>query len=193
MDFEMRALFQEAFKLLSERSPTSRPRRGDPVFDFFKKFQILLQNLPFSFGFEDYVAEASVGKGGWAAVPWIGFRSERDTTNFQTGLFVVYLLSPDFERFYLAIIQGVKDRNLAELTKGAKVIRKEIEKPEGFVDGIEGALTRSFSVGSLPYLYEKAVVFSKKYYLDQIPEESKLRNDLKNVLTAHQSSRSGVS
>ena len=63
VNFELKALFQEAFKLWYERSPNSRPIKGNPVFEFFRKFKLLVQNLPFRLGFENYIAGASVGKG----------------------------------------------------------------------------------------------------------------------------------
>lgn len=186
MSLKLRELFQEAFRLWYNRSPTSSPTRDHPVYAHFKRIQILLQNIPFNLGFVNYIAKASVGMGKWATIPWIGLRNGLNTTNFQSGLFVVYVLSPDFKRFYLTIIQGVQDRNLFQLEHSAKNIRKKVKKPEGFVEGVEAHLARFTSTNSLAYKYERAIVYSKKYNLDNLPDDSTFRKDLKNALTAHQ-------
>ena len=188
MDFKFRELFQEAFRLWYSKSPGSKLSSRTPVFKFFRKFQILLKNVPSSLGFRNYVVRASVGVGKWATIPWIGLRNGLNTSNFQSGLFVVYVLSPDYKRFYLTLIQGVQDRTIFHLENSARNIRKKIIKPEGFTEGIDGALASHSSINSLSYKYEKAIVYSKKYDLNNLPDESILRNDLKNALTAHQTS-----
>lgn len=188
MDFEWKAFFQEAFRLWYSRSPNSRPTRDTQVFKFFRKMQILLKKAPSSLGFENYEVKAGVGKGNWAKIPWIGLRSELNTSNFQSGLFVVYVLSPDYKRFYLTLIQGITSVSLIQLEAGARTLRKKIIKPEGFTEGIDGALASYSSINSSAYKYEKAIVYSKKYDLSNLPNEATFRNDLKNALTAHQAS-----
>lgn len=186
MSFKLRELFQEAFRLWYNRSLTSLPTRDNPVFTHFKRIQILLQNMPFNLGFTNYIAKASVGMGKWATIPWIGLRNGENTTNFHSGLFVVYVLSPDYNRFFLTIIQGVQNKDLIQLEHGARTVRKKIKKPEGFVEGIEGALAEHSSINSNPYKYEKAIVYSKKYDVNNLPDDSTFREDLKNALLAHQ-------
>ena len=106
----------------------------------------------------------------------------------KSGLFVVYVLSPDYERFFLTIIQGVQGKDLIRLEHGARTIRKKIKKPEGFVEGIDGALAKHASFNSKAYKYERANVYSKKYDLNNLPDDSTFREDLKNALAAHQTS-----
>ena len=186
--FEFRELFQEAFNLWFSRSPSSLPTSDTAVSKFFKKFQILLQKVPFSLGFENYVVKSGIGKGNWAEIPWIGIRNKVNTSNFLYGLFVVYVLSPDFRRFYLAIIIGVKDKTPAELEYESAKRRRQIIKPEGFVEGLDGSLTKFPYTNSSAYKYETAVVYSKRYDLNNLPDEATFRSDLKNALTAHQAS-----
>jgi hypothetical protein len=187
MSFKLRELFQEAFRLWYTRSPTSHPTRDNPVYAHFKRIQILLQNIPFNLGFVNYIAKASVGMGNWATVPWIGLRNGLNTSNFQSGLFVVYVLSPDFKRLYLTIIQGVQKLDPRQLECRARIIRKKMQKPEGFVEGIDNGLARIVSLNSPAYKYEKAIVYSKKYDLHNLPDDSTFREDLKDALIAHQS------
>ena len=187
MSFEFRELFQEAFNLWYSRSPTSRPTSDTPVSKFFKKFKILLQNIPFSLGFENYIAGEGIGSRGiWATIPWIGLRKAGNTDNFESGLLVVYVLSPDFRRFYLTIIIGVKDKTPKELEYESAKMRMQIKKPEGFIEGLDGSLTKFPYDNSSAYKYEKAVVYSKRYDLNNLPDEATFRTDLKNALTAHQ-------
>jgi len=188
MIFELRELFQEAFNLWYSRPLSSLPTSDTPVSKFFKKFEILLQNVPFSLGFENYVAKMGIGKGKWAEIPWIGIRNKAKTSNFLNGLFVVYVLSPDFRRFYLTIINGVQGKTLDQINFETIKTMKQIKKPEGFSKGIEGSLTKFPSNNSSAYKYEQAIVYSKRYDLNNLPNEATLRNDLKNALTAHQTS-----
>ena len=78
LNFELRELFQKAFMLWDSKPVGLTVSRNTPVFKFFKKFQILLQQIPFNLGFENYVAEANVGKGNWAGIPWIGLRNKKN-------------------------------------------------------------------------------------------------------------------
>ena len=187
-NFEFRESFQKAFRLWFSRTPTSLPTSDTPVSKFFKKFQILLQKVPFSLDFENYVVKAGIGKGKWAEIPWIGIRNKVNTSNFLYGLFVVYVLSPDFRRFYLTIIIGVKDKTPEELEYESAKMRIQIKKPEGFVEGLDGSLTKFPYDNSSAYKYEKAVVYSKRYDLNNLPDEATFRTDLKNALTAHHAS-----
>ena len=188
MDFELIELFQEAFNLWYSKPLSSLPTSDTSVFKFFKKFQILLQKIPFSLGFENYVVKYGIGKGTWAEIPWIGIRNKINTSNFLQGLFVVYVLSPDFRRFYLTIINGVQGKSLNQINFETIKTMKQIKKPEGFTKGIEGSLTKFPSNASSAYKYEQAIVYSKRYDLNNLPDEATFRTDLKNALTAHQAS-----
>ena len=110
--------------------------------------------------------------GKWATIPWIGLRDEKTTVNFQSGSFVVYVLSPDFRRFYLTIIIGVKDKSPTELEYESAKMRRQINKPECFVEGMS-QLTRVPSPKySKAFKYEKGTVYSKRYDLNNLPDET---------------------
>lgn len=53
-----------------------------------------------------YTVFASVGKGRWAEVPWIGVFDKSVTSSAQDGIYVVYLFAADMSGVYLSLNQG---------------------------------------------------------------------------------------
>ena len=51
----------------------------------------------------------SLGKGNWAAVPWLALLNQNVTTTTQSGLYVVFLITQDLSTIYLALIEGMTD------------------------------------------------------------------------------------
>ena len=132
-------LLKEAFRLWYDKSPSEQPGHGSPVYDFFtKELERHIEGLTHRFGYQELTVKASVGIGRWAQIPWIGIRNSNVTANFEEGLFVVYVLSPDFGAVYLTIIQGVSGLSLEEIEKSASKLRSRIRKPMGFSFGLEG-------------------------------------------------------
>jgi len=180
-------LLEEAFKLWHDRLPNEQPGHDSPVYDFFTtKLQRHIEGLTHRFGYQELIVKASVGIGRWAQIPWIGIRNSNVTANFQEGLFVVYVLSPDFGAIYLTLIQGVSNLSLDELEKSASELRRRIRKPMGFSVGLEGKLAHCEPLNSRPDKYKKAVLYSRKYDLQKLPHDEELEKDLRNALEAYQ-------
>ena len=180
-------LLKEAFKLWYNRSPSERPGHGSPIYEFFtKKLQRHIEGLTYRFGYQELIVKASVGIGRWAKIPWIGIRNSKVTANFEEGLFVVYVLSPDFEAVYLTIIQGVSNLSLDELEKSTTELRRRIGKPAGFGIGLEGKLAHNEPLNSKPDKYKRGILYSRKYDLQKLPYDEELEKDLRNALEAYQ-------
>jgi len=187
MSIMLNNLLKEAFKLWYDRLPGERPGHGSPVYDFFtKKLQRHVEGLIHRFGYQELIVKASVGIGRWAQIPWIGIRNSKVTANFEEGLFVVYVFSPDFGAVCLTIIQGVSNLSLDELEKSASELRRRIRKPVGFGVGLEGKLAHYEPLNSKPDKYKKGVLYSRKYDLQKLPHDEELEKDLRNALEAYQ-------
>ncbi len=138
----LQSAFKDAMRLWQTKSPDEQLKQGSPTYDHFKDLEKMVRTAAILQGGGDLYVTASVGKGNWADIPWIGMRYNDLATNFQEGIYLVYLLAPDYNRLYFAVIQGVTKHTAEELNKMTPFLRNEIEKPEGFIVGFQGKLAR---------------------------------------------------
>jgi 5-methylcytosine-specific restriction protein B len=181
----LQEMFQAALKLWHNKSNTEVPKNGSETYDHFKKLGSEIGTRAIILKHGGLKVVASVGKGNWAEIPWIGLRNPYLTDNFEQGLYVVYLFAPDYDRLYLSIIQGVTELTAEELDKMTPVLRKDIEKPDGFVVGIQGKLARNAFLNSKPDKYQRGILYSTNYELKVLPTDEDLEKDLKAALTSY--------
>lgn len=180
-------LFSEASNLWNSKSANEPPKIGFPTYDFFtKKVQRYVETLVIKSRFPNLKVKTSVGMGKWAQIPWVGIRNIEITTNFEDGVFVVYVFAPEFGNLYLTIIQGVANLTLNEVELSVSKLRKQINKPNGFTIGLEGKLAKSEPLNSKPDKYKRGMLYSKKYSVDALPDEA-VTTDLMAALEAYQS------
>ena len=137
---------------------------------------------------EEYRVQGSVGKGAWAAVPWVAIYDKNITTSAQKGEYIVYLLSVYDKILYLTFNQGCTE--LRNKYSKIETIKKLKEKSSFIQEKIE---SRGFSKENINLLcegeknekaemYEAGCIFSKAYNIENLPEEFELREDLKNMI-----------
>ena len=137
---------------------------------------------------EEYRVQGSVGKGAWAAVPWVAIYDKNITTSAQKGEYIVYLLSVDNKILYVTFNQGCTE--LKNKYGKIETIKKLKEKSSFIQEKIE---SRGFSKENINLLcegeknekaemYEAGCIFSKAYNIENLPEEFELREDLKNMI-----------
>ena len=137
---------------------------------------------------EEYRVQGSVGKGAWAAVPWVAIYDKNITTSAQKGEYIVYLLSVDNKILYVTFNQGCTE--LKNKCGKIETIKKLKEKSSFIQEKIE---SRGFSKENINLLcegeknekaemYEAGCIFSKAYNIENLPEEFELREDLKNMI-----------
>ena len=181
-----KGVFEKALNLWLDRQENERPATGSPAYDYFTlTFQRYVESLVLKAGFPGLKVKASVGVGKWAEIPWVGIRNEDITTNFQDGVFVVYVFAPQFKSLYLTIIRGVAKKSLAEIRSEVNVLRQKIPVPDDFSIGIEGRLSPDEPPNSKPYNYKSGILYSKKYDIRQLPD-SAIDSDLKAALKSYQ-------
>lgn len=179
-------LFTKALVLWNNKLPEEKAKKGTPVYDFFfNTLEPHLFNLIKELGFTNIISKASVGIGTWAKIPWIGICDSKLTKNFTNGLFVTYLLSPDFNTFFLVLMNGVSYSDYDELETKAFKLRRQIIKPEGFDEGIHGELAKEVKKYSAVDKYSKSIVYSKKYCIDNQLKNDNLIKDLNNLLIVY--------
>ncbi|MGD6806071.1 MAG: MrcB family domain-containing protein [Candidatus Bathyarchaeia archaeon] len=181
----LQSAFKNAMQLWQTKSPDGEPKQGVPVYDHFKNLENIVRTEAILQGGGGLIVTASVGKGHWAEIPWIGMRYKDLATNFQEGIYLVYLLSPDFNMLYLTVIQGVTKHTADELNKMTPFLRNEIKKPEGFIVGMQGKLALNARVNSNPDKYERGVLYSKCYDINALPLDEELKKDLKAAIQVY--------
>lgn len=155
---------------------------------------------------EHWLAEASVGKGSWAAVPWVAFFDRRETTSAQKGVYPVIHFScekPVGIRIGLGIAatayRGREDEKAAAVWAELGEQHRQLLSEAAFVDVVNGSDDRtSIGSGGLARRYEKGMVFERFADSEQLKQSpGELTGALKILLNSFrqwvdQKSRQGL-
>ncbi len=150
--------------------------------------------LPFLCENEHWLAEASVGKGNWAAVPWVAFFDRRETTSAQKGVYPVIHFScedPVGIRIGLGIAatayRGREDEKAAAVWDELGDQNRQLLSEAAFVDVVSGNSDRTpIGSGGLARRYEKVMVFERFVDLEQIKRSpAELTGALKTLLNSY--------
>ncbi|MFK8114839.1 MAG: DUF3578 domain-containing protein [Rubripirellula sp.] len=143
---------------------------------------------------EHWLVDASVGKGNWAAVPWVAFFDTRETTTAQKGVYPVIHLSSDDPvgiRVGLGIaakaFRGREDEKAADVWEQLGGESRQQMTEAGFVDVISGTTSRtSIGSGSLAKRYAKGMVFERFVDLEELKRHpAELTGALKALLVGY--------
>ena len=144
--------------------------------------QIIQKQLPEYLGnlFGSLIHEGSVGKGNWAAVPWIASMDENLTTTVSEGVYLVFLFCADGSGVYMTMAQGTggieKHRNKKINSIRREKILSVIDTSDIFMEKGQlpnGSLKAGNNVRAKAY--EKSVIMWKYYSrseLDKIQDNS---------------------
>ncbi|MGG6432714.1 McrB family protein [Anoxybacillus sp. D401a] len=127
---------------------------------------------------ERYIVEGSVGKGNWAAIPWIAVMDKTVTTSTQRGYYIVYLFSEDMKRVYLTFAQGVTETPKEEMLQIKEEIRQIIPMSENVKKDDEIDLGESKKAKD----YKLSVAAYIPYSFEQMPSEEQLQQDLQQMI-----------
>lgn len=142
--------------------------------------------LPF-----EYKVKASVGQGGWAAVPWLAFFDPIVTETATKGVYIVYLVNPIDETLTLSMNQGTTIVfEQFGTTRGYEVLKRRAQDLNDLVLEYSNKFERTpINLGSdekLPKGYEAGHAFGRTYAVDQI-ESDLLDADLEIMFHAYKS------
>lgn len=137
----------------------------------------------------------SVGKGGWARVPWIALPDERETRSTRHGVYPVYLFREDLSGVYIALNQGIGVLKAEQgAPKSKRVLRERAEQLRRDSPALQDLKNAGFSIdnridlhtsGDLKKDYEASIVAYKLYRRGEIPNDAALLNDLEQLLVAY--------
>ncbi|WP_281948709.1 MrcB family domain-containing protein [Vibrio parahaemolyticus] len=136
----------------------------------------------------------SIGQGGIADIPWICIFDLDITSTASNGYYIVYLFDAPLENLYLCLGQGWTQYEIAfgvtegrfRISNAVDEIQDQLLLPHGF----SHTKIDLGSAGGLAKGYRDGVIFSKKYPLSSLPDESTLVSDLNIVLKSYQELKS---
>jgi MoxR-like ATPase len=134
----------------------------------------------------------SVGKGIWAAVPWIALLNSNFTTSTQRGIYIVLLIAEDLSAIYLTLNQGMTDL-VNELGQKA-ASRLLLERSEAYQQQVQSLEDYGFTLGNSVDLktqgwrsknYETGTIAYVRYAFNALPADEVLKKHLDKLLQAY--------
>lgn len=173
-----------------------RPGEGASDDELKGLFRTAVQSLQFlvtDWALPSIRVDGSVGKGRYAAVPWIALMDEQETTSTRKGVYCVFLFREDMAGVYLTLMQGVTE--LIEEFKTRRAREVAAERANLMRARVSDLLSRGFALDDSIDLhtkagyapdYEAATVAHKLYLRDQVPSSDVILADLRALLEAYQ-------
>jgi 5-methylcytosine-specific restriction protein A len=134
------------------------------------------------------LVKGSAGQGNWSRGPWVAIFNRLITASAQKGFYPVYLFREDFKGVYLSLNQGVTQAK-EQYRADAKTALKA--RAENF-RAILGPNIQPFSINAINLnasevsndtsFYEAGSICSIFYPVDNIPPESQLIDNLRQML-----------
>lgn len=164
-----------------------------------KKIEIQLKRqaegiLPVLCASDHWRADASVGKGNWASVPWVAIFDSRESISAQQGVYPVIHLSPA-EPIGIRVGLGVSatefksqaDEKASDVYRKLTVAEREELSDRGFTDVINTSDDRiKIGSGKLARKYAQGMIFERFVPVDQLrsnPEE--ITSALESLVTIY--------
>jgi 5-methylcytosine-specific restriction protein B len=160
---------------------TSAPARKIIEQDIPQKIEEILND-------EDLMIESSVGQGTFTAIPWVAIMDPEETSDIQSGIYIVYLFEPQKGRVRLTLNQGVTEpKNKMGNSKAREYLK---ETADSIRDEIK---LENFETGDLDFpnsshrnnLYGPATIYYREYELESMPSSDEIREDLIELTGAY--------
>ena len=137
-----------------------------------------------------YTIDASLGKGNWVSIPWIGVFDKDISVSATKGYYIVYLFSYDMKKVYLSLNQGWTAFKVKYKVKNGKkyiaqvvsMWQKELKSSLSDFSFEPINLEYTGSGSDLPPGYELGHICGKCYDLYNLPSEEEMVKDLQNML-----------
>ncbi|QJB34619.1 DUF3578 domain-containing protein [Chitinophaga oryzae] len=144
-----------------------------------------------------YLFKGSVGKGNMTEVPNLCILDQAITHSPERGYYIVYLFDPEMTKFYLTLLIGWTqfEKYYDYPQQGRKAILKLQQALRNQYDTLT-----SFSSSELGLIAERTrtrgyiygTIFHKVYYIDEMPSDQMLLNDLHQMTNLYQTMKEEV-
>jgi DNA-3-methyladenine glycosylase len=173
---------RDLFAEFASQYPSARKEslKGHPTADLMRK-RIAGEISGMGVFGDGYMVRGSVGKGGWAEIPWAAVFDLEETDTLHHGLFVIFIYSADMRSLFLCLDQGsvtyFDSHGRAEtnrhLEENSAALLEDLDT-EGFDTG-RIDLKATSSVGRF---LENGCVCSRMYDVGDLPSDDRIRADL---------------
>ncbi len=178
--------FRDLLREFASRYPDARkePFKGHEVSLLMRKTIAAEIEASGIFEPEDYKVSGSVGKGGWAEIPWVAVYKLSETDTLHHGFFIVYIFTADLSELYLTVNQGsvlyfethTRAETNAHIRGSSDAVIANMDS-EGFTAGRIDLRTKS-NVGRF---LENGCMFSLKYEIEDLPSDEDMFKDLERA------------
>ncbi len=178
--------FRDLLREFASRYPDARkePFKGHEVSLMMRKTIAAEIEASGIFEPDEYKVSGSVGKGGWAEIPWVAVYKLSETDTLHHGFFIVYIFSADLSTLFLTVNQGsvlyFETHTRAETNayiRGSSDAVIENMGSDGFATGRIDLGTKS-NVGRF---LENGCMFSLKYDVGDLPSDDDMFSDLRRA------------
>ncbi len=167
-----------------------KPFAGSKFGDFVRKDLVIEAKNKLIYWPFDLTVKASVGNGKWAAVPWMAFFDPLITDSATRGFYVVYLVNPQTETYYLSMNQGTTaiDQEFG-VKNGREVLRRRAkdmtQRVSDYASYFDTSPIDLGSTAKLPSGYEAGHAFGRSYKASTATNEE-ITTDLEKMLFAYE-------
>lgn len=147
--------------------------------------QIISHNLPslFSelFNIEEFYITGSIGKGRQTRTPWVAIMDRSITTTTQKGVYIVFLSSSDFSKFYISIGQGTTVEGIFGRRSGKRDIIEQREQIRQKLSLSNPLLNTDNQIEVADEKYKESIICSSLWSLDSVSDKIELIDLYKNL------------
>lgn len=184
-------MLQETFLEIMESYPVESEKdfAGNTLADSIRhEFPELIESyFP---NYQDFIWDASPGKGRWADAPWLAIFNPLVTDTAQSGYYPVYLFTKSLKAVYLSLNQGMaelraefSDSQTKEiLGTRAEILRSRLSPEYEKVFSSDPIDLEHSGPHTRLSFYEPGHVFGIEYKKDDFPSDSKIISDLSSML-----------
>lgn len=157
----------------------------------FESLKSEIESIEFLRTHPDLIVKYSYGKGNWAETPWLAILNKTETTTTQQGVYVVFSFDKDGKWCRQMLGQGVTQIRELYGTESAQELQHRADKIRSLFPEMKSSsyepelLSDNQKNNSLGSLYEASTIYAKKYFLNQIPSDKEILEDIRVLMNCY--------
>lgn len=191
VDTSMRSLLEQILSQYAPARSSGSFGRGHPIRRSFVTLKNAIESLPALRYQCSLRVEWSVGKGNWAAVPWLALIDSQEVEAPGRGVYCIFLIRKDMTGVYSTLNQGVtklkQEMGAANARRHLKECASRIQaavpflRDQGF--DLHGGI--DLRCGGLGADYADSTIAHKLYGTGHVPKDPEISEDIELLLRAY--------
>lgn len=176
--------------IVEKLSSQTQGRNNEFLLNITRNGKVCLENV---INQNQYSIRCNLGATNWADIPHFNILNSEITSSAKEGIYVVYLFDMNIDHVYLCQGQGVtaiedefKKRDIIkkELIRRSALIKQRV--PEYEDDFSSEIIDLKYTGDRVASYYPPAVAYSKKYDLNNLPNNEVLEHDLLKIISLYE-------